>query len=108
MKKIVINNQYGGFSISDKAADLYSKKKGLVRKKDFWSVRKLTRDDKDLVEVVEELGDEASGSLSWLVIVQIPDDVEWVIEDYDGIEWVSEKHRKWSYSSDGNFEETNE
>ena len=53
------------------------------------------RDDPALVEVVEELGDAANGQLARLEIVEIPDDVEWQIEEYDGIEWVAEKHRTW-------------
>ena len=27
--------------------------------------------------------------------VEIPDDVEWQIEEYDGSEWIAEKHRIW-------------
>lgn len=53
------------------------------------------RDDPDLIAVVEELGDAASGACANLEVVEIPDDVEWVIEEYDGSEWVSEKHRTW-------------
>lgn len=30
-----------------------------------------------------------------LILEDIPDDVEWEIEEYDGLEWVSEKHRTW-------------
>ena len=30
-----------------------------------------------------------------LKMVEIPDDVEWEIADYDGKEWVAEKHRTW-------------
>ncbi len=25
----------------------------------------------------------------------IPDDVKWQIEEYDGLEWIAEKHRTW-------------
>ena len=34
--------------------------------------------------------------VSDLKVVEIPDDVEWEIEEYDGNEWVSEVHRCWS------------
>ena len=55
------------------------------------------RDDPDLVAVIEELGSErASARSSELRIVEIPDGVEWTIEDYDGREHVAEKHRTWS------------
>ena len=52
-------------------------------------------DDKDLVEVVELLGDKANGSYAKLRIVEIPDDVNFVIEEYDGIESIHEAHRSW-------------
>lgn len=54
------------------------------------------RTDKKLIETIEELGEKkASGRLAKLEIVDIPDDVEWEIDDYDGIETVHEKHRSW-------------
>lgn len=54
------------------------------------------RIDPDVIAVVEEIGSEAASSSSAeLKIIEIPDDVEWVIEDYDGIETVHEKHRVW-------------
>ena len=53
------------------------------------------RADPNLIKVVEELGEEASGRLSKLKIVEIPDGVEWTIEEHDGNEWVAEKHRTW-------------
>jgi len=55
----------------------------------------LTRNDPILVQVVEEMGDKASGRHAKLAIVEIPDDVHWIIEEYDGKEWVAEKHRTW-------------
>lgn len=54
------------------------------------------RDDPVLIQVVEELGPKANGKHASLKIVEIPDDVEWQIEEYDGSEWVAEKHRTWS------------
>lgn len=58
--------------------------------------REIARNDPDLVAVVEELGRAASGSLASLYVVEIPDDVDWEIEEYDGVEHVAEKHRTWS------------
>lgn len=55
----------------------------------------IPRDDPALVQVVKELGKEADGCRSALVIVEIPDGVEWQIEEYDGYEHVAEKHRIW-------------
>src|SRR5574343_1689365 len=48
-----------------------------------------------LVQVVEELKSKASGSLAKLKVVSIPDNVEWTIEEYDGVEWIAEKHETW-------------
>ena len=53
------------------------------------------RDDPFLVQAVEELGEKANTKISDLKIVEIPDDVEWEIQEYDGSEWVAEKHRVW-------------
>jgi hypothetical protein len=53
------------------------------------------RSHKDLVDVVEKLGAKADGWAANLKIVEIPDGIEWEIDDYDGIETVQEKHRGW-------------
>ena len=54
------------------------------------------RTDKFLVQVVEELGKEANGSHAILAVIEIPDGVEWSLDEYDGIETVHECHRSWS------------
>lgn len=55
------------------------------------------RTDKLLIQVVEELGtQEASGRHAKLKIVEIPDEVEWEIVEFDGMEEVHEVHRSWS------------
>ncbi len=95
MKKIVINKCFGGFSLSVKAMKLYHELKGIPLEELFYD-RCIDRDDPILVRVVEELGKEASGSYARLKIVEIPDDIEWEIDEYDGQEWVSERHRRWS------------
>jgi hypothetical protein len=58
-------------------------------------MRDIPRNDLLLVEAVESLGEEADGEYAELDIVEIPDDIEWEIEEYDGKEWVSERHRTW-------------
>ena len=60
-----------------------------------FSDRYIPRDDPLLVQVVEELGKAADNRYSELKIVEIPDDVEWQIDEYDGSDWVAEKHRTW-------------
>lgn len=49
-----------------------------------------------LIRVVEELGKKANGRHARLKVVEIPDDVEYEIDEYDGIETIHEKHRSWS------------
>jgi len=88
--KVVKNSCYGGFSLSEEAynyLDLPWDGYGY----DFNN----HRDDPKLVEAVEALGTKASGTCANLVIVEIPDDVEWFIDEYDGWETVREKHRTW-------------
>lgn len=58
--------------------------------------RDIPRDDPDLVATVESLGPVADGRCACLKVVEIPDGVDWEIEEYDGNEWVSEVHRVWS------------
>lgn len=112
--KIVINSCYGGFSLSEEAIELYLTKKGLefskekseffslvgynyvVKDQEHWYDRDIERNDSVLVEVVEVLGEKANGRCADLKVVEIPDGVEWQVEEYDGNEWVAEVHRVWS------------
>jgi hypothetical protein len=55
----------------------------------------LPRNDSMLIQVIEELKEKANGTYSDIQIVDIPDDIEWEIKDYDGIEHVAEVHRIW-------------
>ena len=91
--KIVINTCFGGFSLSDEAENLYSKLTSRD-KKSFYS-RDIERDDPKLIQVVEELGKEANGLCADLSIVEIPDGVNWEINEYDGNETIHEVHRSW-------------
>jgi len=54
------------------------------------------RAEPTLVRIVEEMGEAADGRFAALKIVEIPDDVQWHIEEYDGKEWVSENHETWA------------
>lgn len=49
-----------------------------------------------LVRVVEEIGEAANGRFAELKVVEIPDDVQFEIDDYDGIETIHEVHRSWN------------
>lgn len=147
-QKIVINDTYGGFSLSAKAVMRWAELSGIemhcvvgidkhfslteprhyreidvtiepesflntyfttkplnpdgtIVEGTFWYYRtddeteKEFRADPNLIKVIEELGDEASGSYSSLKIIEIPSDVEWTIQEYDGMEWISERHETW-------------
>ena len=61
----------------------------------YFSEREIERDDPFLVQVVEELGEKANGNCANLAVIEIPDDVEWHIAEYDGQEHIAETHRTW-------------
>lgn len=90
--KIVVNKCYGGFSLSEKAYEFLGLEwDGFGYK---YSDDNLRTDTK-LIECVETLGEEANGRWARLAVVEIPDDVDWEIDNYDGIETIREKHRSW-------------
>lgn len=53
------------------------------------------RTNQMLIRLVEEMGDAANGQCAKLRVVEIPDDVKWEIDEYDGYEKVAEQHRTW-------------
>lgn len=57
--------------------------------------RDIERNDPALVQVVEEMGSKADGDHAELAVVEIPDDVNYVVEEYDGLEHIAEAHRTW-------------
>ena len=119
IRKIVINRCHGGFGLSHEAVLRYHELSGTqiywqdykhrpdwtpqmyyldpeCTDQYYWSDTDILRDDPVLVRVVEELGGEHAGSLhADLKVVRIPADVDWIIQDYDGMEWVAEQHRTW-------------
>jgi hypothetical protein len=90
--KVVINTCYGGFGLSDDAFTRYKNESGNTE----ISYYGIPRNDPILVSIVEELGEDSWGRWASLKIVDIPDGIEWDIEEYDGSEWVAETHRTWS------------
>jgi hypothetical protein len=93
MTKIVINRCHGGFGLSAAADSKYRELAGITDP-DFHS-RHIPRDDAHLIAVVELMGEEANNRFSELKIVEVPNDVNWYVEEYDGREWVAERHRTW-------------
>jgi hypothetical protein len=122
MTKVAINTCFGGFGLSDVAFEKLMERKGIefeistdnkysseityyYRKgmvdddEGYLSAYEFIRDrsDADLIAVIEELGlTKAAGKYAELKIVEVPDDVEWHIDEYDGVEHVAENHRTWS------------
>ena len=115
--KIVINKEHGGFGLSDEAFERYLTEKGTAFRKVpnhygfyfytedydtqgdkadmFWDMD-IARNDPVLVSIVEEMGEDSWGKYAYLKVVVIPDDVDWEIGEYDGREWIAEKHRTWA------------
>ena len=111
--KIVINKCHGGFGLNHEAILLYGKLKGLnivweidkcnlyhyyigeISEDTYFADWDIPRTDPALIEVVEKLGENVNQRGAELKVVEIPDDVEWILQDYDGIEWIAEKHRTW-------------
>ena len=91
--KVVINNCYGGFGMTNAALEEYKSRRDITDE-NFWYYD-IPRDCPVLVSMVEEQGSAMNGGFSDLKVVEIPDDVEWYIEEYDGMEHVAESHRTW-------------
>lgn len=69
--------------------------------KELWDKHYLTsrpddRTDSNLIKVVENLGDKASGRFAKLAVVEIPDGIDWEIDEHGGVETVHERHQSWS------------
>ena len=90
-QEIVICADFGGFSLSKHVFDFFKKNNHSVD--DRYGIK---RDDPVLVNAVKLLGKKANGPYAELEIVKVPKGVEWVIDEYDGMETVQEAHRSWS------------
>jgi hypothetical protein len=113
--KLVINKCFGGYGLSRKAVlrlrelgceganndvlcDEVWPDTGETNNSaalDYGLGDEISRDDPLLVQVVEELGEEANGPHASLKIIEIPDGTDWVINNYDGMESVHERHCSW-------------
>lgn len=127
--KIAINTKHGSFDLSEKAVLRYAELAGIkVYKRQIYSsmiewitipvkeykellettgnlslsayTLNISRNDPILIQVIEELGKECNTDWSSIKVVEIPDDIEWEINDYDGVETVVEvirqTPRQWS------------
>lgn len=89
--KIVINACFGGYGLSEAAYKYLG-----LEWDGYGFARNINRTDSKLVECVETLGEAANGRFARLKVVEIPDDINWYLSEYDGIETVEEAHRSWS------------
>lgn len=119
--KVAINRCFGGFGISNEAFEKLLTRKGIAFERapakfkirtdeyDYYHAGHVGEDDHflfdygfcedrtdpDLIAVIEEMGEAVDSWASEIAIVEIPDEVEWTLEEYDGMEHVAEKHRTW-------------
>lgn len=116
--KVVINDEFGGFGLSDKAFEKLLERKGIEFEKSekekfgithYYVAGHLGEDehylspydyyndraDADLIAVIEEMGKDANGTFSSLKVIEIPDGIEWHVHEYDGLEHIAENHRTW-------------
>jgi hypothetical protein len=95
--KVVVNRAVGScFSVSSAGLTRLFELKGAIGPigddgkppvKSNW-LYSLPRNDKDLVQVVEELGSAASDQNAEIIIIEIPDDANWSISDIVGYEYI--------------------
>jgi len=104
--KVVISTDFGGFNLSGEVCEFIAKVNGWTRcaddygydylldtsgsRLDSWNI---PRDNLGLVEAIEKLG--SNGVYENLKVVKVPEGVNWYIAEYDGKEWVAERHRTW-------------
>jgi hypothetical protein len=93
--KYVRNACYGGFGLSEYAVRLFNMYAETTYKDSYAIEDQVPRNDPNLVKVVENMGKEASGECAELIVVEIPDDVDPILNEYDGWERFEEPHRTW-------------
>lgn len=119
--EVVINKRFEGFRLSEKALDKLVEEHGFTKTQydngyyanedaeiidsrgqdSFEHYCLKDRRDKEIrtspavIQVVKELGSKANGTHSELKVVEIPDDTEFTIEEYDGKEYIAENYNTW-------------
>lgn len=86
--KVLYNTCYGGFNFSERFVDEFNKRHpDRPKKLESWHDE---RTDPDVIALFEEKGSVwSSGAYSNLDMEEIPDDVEFRVREYDGMESVS-------------------
>lgn len=91
-EKVVVYNTYGNFKIYD---IIYKRMEEMgydISKSNNLDIRT----NKFFIKAVEEHlnDDKIKNKLPYLVL-KIPSNVDWILQQYDGWEWISEKHKIW-------------
>ena len=108
--KIVINDGYGGFDLSEQAVEQYAQRKGLTlflwregvekvyytkpkkeridNKDGLWPLSRIPRNDSILIDIVRKLGKQADTVYSHLAIIDVDTNKNWCIVEDDGKEHV--------------------
>lgn len=94
--EVIFDRELTPLGESESHDRLYHAFKRRVPNRRYWDT--WTRDSRAhplIVRLVEEMGEAANGEHARLKVVEIPDGVEWEIDEYDGSEHVAEVHRTW-------------
>jgi hypothetical protein len=86
-----LNETYKEYKTDDYQFYLYDEETKIL-----YTFAILDRGNPQLVALVEGMGELANGQHAKLKIVEIPDDIAYFIDEYDGRESVHEDHRIWS------------
>jgi len=100
--KVVLNKCFGGFGVSKEVYKELGIKwdgYGYLRNEDF----NIKSDDymkyrfnKKLIKAIEKIGlEKSSGKFAKLEIIDVPNDLEYEWNEYDGVETIHEKHKSW-------------
>lgn len=88
--EVAINNNFGMFELSGEVIEC------LGEDWEGWELSKNEfRSHPKLIEYIKKF----KHSNPDISIIDIPDDVEWYIDEYDGLETIHETHRIW-YADD--------
>ena len=87
MMKVVINVCSEGFPLSTEAK--------LMLGNSEISDHEVKRHDPALIKAVETLGDRSWGNCSEFNIIEIPDNINYSVYEYDGLEFIVEDGHAW-------------
>jgi hypothetical protein len=86
-----ISNSNGWASMTKEQKDKFNDEYEKINLRHY----EISRTDKNLINVVESMGSDASGACASLRVVEIPDGINYEIDEYDGNETIRESHRTW-------------